>query len=40
MCGIGLAVGLVLGAVVTRVYDRKGYHRIAVPAFDTSQIKD
>jgi hypothetical protein len=28
MCGIGLAVGLALGVVVTRIYDRKGYHRI------------
>ncbi len=34
MCGIGLAVGLVLGAVVTRVYDRKGYHRIAAQPAD------
>ena len=29
MCGIGLAVGLTLGVVVTRIYDREGYHRIA-----------
>jgi hypothetical protein len=38
MCGIGLAVGLTLGAVLTRIYDRKGYHRIAAdPAGATSK---
>jgi len=29
MTGIGLAIGLVLGAVTTWLYDREGYHRIA-----------
>lgn len=28
LTGIGLIVGLLLGAVVTRAYDRRGYHRI------------
>ena len=28
MTAIGMAVGLLLGAVVTRSYDRRGYHRI------------
>ncbi|MDT5366952.1 MAG: hypothetical protein QOC62_1383 [Mycobacterium sp.] len=40
MCGIGLAVGLALGVVVTRIYDRKGYHRIAAaPAAATGKAK-
>lgn len=28
LTGIGLAIGLLLGGVVTRIYDRRGYHRI------------
>lgn len=28
MTTIGLAIGLLLGGIVTRVYDRRGYHRI------------
>lgn len=32
MAAIGLAIGLVLGALFTVVYDRKGFHRIAAPA--------
>jgi hypothetical protein len=36
MCGIGLVLGLTLGAVVTRIYDRKGYHRLAAAPADTS----
>lgn len=28
MTGIGLAIGLLLGAGATRAYDRRGYHRI------------
>jgi hypothetical protein len=40
MCGIGLAVGLALGVVVTRIYDRKGYHRIAAaPVAATGKAK-
>jgi YhgE/Pip-like protein len=36
MTAIGLAVGLVLGPVFTRVYDRKGFHRIAGPVAPAS----
>ncbi len=28
MTGIGLLIGLLLGGIVTRIYDRRGYHRI------------
>lgn len=28
LTGIGLAIGLLLGGIVTRSYDRRGYHRI------------
>ncbi len=28
LTGIGLVIGLLLGGVVTRIYDRRGYHRI------------
>jgi hypothetical protein len=28
MTAIGLAIGLLLGGIVTRIYDRRGYHRI------------
>jgi YhgE/Pip-like protein len=36
MTAIGLVVGLVLGAVVTMIYDRKGFHRIAAPVAPTA----
>jgi hypothetical protein len=28
MTAVGLIAGLLLGAIATRVYDRRGYHRI------------
>ena len=28
LTGIGLVIGLLLGGIVTRIYDRRGYHRI------------
>jgi hypothetical protein len=28
MTAIGLVIGLLLGGVVTYIYDRRGYHRI------------
>jgi uncharacterized phage infection (PIP) family protein YhgE len=28
MSAIGLLIGLLLGGIVTRIYDRRGYHRI------------
>jgi hypothetical protein len=31
----GLVIGVLLGVVVTRLYDRRGYHRVStVPAAD------
>jgi uncharacterized phage infection (PIP) family protein YhgE len=32
LTAVGLAVGLALGAIVTRMYDRRGYHRIPAAA--------
>jgi uncharacterized phage infection (PIP) family protein YhgE len=29
MTAVGLVIGLLLGAIITHVYDRKGFHRIA-----------
>jgi hypothetical protein len=29
MCTLGLVIGLLLGAIVTMIYDRRGYHRVA-----------
>ncbi|HEY4795988.1 MAG TPA: hypothetical protein VII18_18245, partial [Mycobacterium sp.] len=32
----GLVIGVLLGVIVTRLYDRRGYHRVStVPAADT-----
>ena len=28
MTTVGLVIGLLLGGIITRVYDRRGYHRI------------
>ena len=28
MTTVGLIIGLLLGGIITRVYDRRGYHRI------------
>src|SRR5271168_702289 len=35
LTGVGLLIGVLLGVVVTRIYDRRGYHRVStVPAAD------
>jgi YhgE/Pip-like protein len=37
MCTLGLVIGLLLGAIVTMIYDRRGYHRIAMPTGETAK---
>jgi hypothetical protein len=35
LTGGGLLIGVLLGVVATRIYDRRGYHRVStVPAAD------
>ncbi|WP_082969430.1 YhgE/Pip domain-containing protein [Mycobacterium kyorinense] len=36
LTAVGLVIGLLLGGIVTRIYDRRGYHRIPAPASATA----